>query len=134
LSSQKGVEALDRRELNGMLTKELDSSGKVFTISNDTSLRIGIKKSAQAMIVATVSQDVERNSALSLIVGLLHILLLEEVSHILISHSKDVLIRELRHFSIVVKLRSIDFSKISLKRIKVRWWIHILFNKIEIDL
>jgi hypothetical protein len=86
------------------------------------------------MIVATVSQDVERNSALSLIVGLLHILLLEEVSHILISHSKDVLIRELRHFSIVVKLRSIDFSKISLKRIKVRWWIHILFNKIEIDL
>lgn len=69
------------------------------------------------MIVATVSQDVERNSALSLIVGLLHILLLEEVSHIRISHSKDILIRELRHFSIVVKLRSIDFSKISLKKI-----------------
>jgi len=46
LSGQKSVEAFDSRELNGMLTKELDSSLKVFIISNDTSLWIGIKKSA----------------------------------------------------------------------------------------
>lgn len=61
-----------------MLTKESLSSLDVSLVSNDTCILVRVEKFAEAMIITAISQDAERNSALTLIVRFLDIVLLKK--------------------------------------------------------
>lgn len=81
------------------------------------------------MIISAVSQDIKRNTTFTLIVRLLHIFLFEKVSQVLVANSEDILVGQLGHLRVVIKLRSNNFSKVRLEWVYVAYWIHILFKK-----
>ena len=63
-----------------MLAKQRLPACQVFFVTDDTSIFVGVKEPAQAFIVATITQDIESNSALALVIWLPNVFLVEEES------------------------------------------------------
>jgi hypothetical protein len=78
LTRKQHLKSLNLGESDGVLAEQSLSSVDVSLVSNDTCFLVRVEKSAETMIVSAISQDVERNSALTRIVGLLSIFLLEK--------------------------------------------------------
>lgn len=106
LSGQKGQEALDSRQSYGVLSKQSYSSLEILSITDNTGLSVSVEKSTQTLVVPAVSEDVQRDSAFALVVWLLHIFLLEEMSHIVLSDPKDVLVGQLGLLGMLIELWS----------------------------
>lgn len=76
-----------------MLAEKILSSFEILLISDDSCILIGVKKHAESMVVPAIFQNIERNTAFSLVVWLFDILLFKEKSQIIFPHSEDALVR-----------------------------------------
>jgi hypothetical protein len=89
-----------------VLSKQSYSSLEILSITDNTGLSVCVEKSTQTLVVPAVSEDVQRDSAFALVVWLLHVFLLEEMSHIILSDPKDVLVGQLGLLGMLIELWS----------------------------
>ena len=89
-----------------MLTEEGLSSLDIFFITDDSSLFVSVKEPAKSMIVSAISENIQTNSAFSLIIRLVDVFLLKEQCEIVLAYSKDILVCESWHLFVIVQRRS----------------------------
>ena len=100
LPAQQVLIGLDFGSRNEVLSENLSPSFKVMFVTDDATLHVCIEKSAQSSIIPALFQNVERDTAFSLIVRLLYILLLKKHLELLLGDSEYALLSHLWSFSI----------------------------------
>ena len=86
-----------------MLSKDSVSSCNVLLVTDDTCFFVCVQKHAQSMVITTLLEDVQRDSALTLVVGLLNIPFSEEHGQVFLGNPEDALIGDGRLFIILVQ-------------------------------
>jgi len=84
---------LDFGNGDGVLSKAFLPSAEVVFVTDDAGVEVGVQQAAKADVVAALLKDIQRNPALTLIVGLLVILLLKEHLEFLARDSEHARIR-----------------------------------------
>ena len=92
---------------DGVLSEKVLSSLNIRLVADNTSLLIGVQQFAEPMVISAISQDIETYSAFTLVVWLFNIFLLKEKCEIILSNSKDALVRKSWHLFIVIQGRSV---------------------------
>lgn len=85
-----------------MISKEILSSFEISLVSNNSCVLIGVKQFAETMVVSTISQNVKRNTAFTLVVRLIDVLLFKEKIQIFLSHSENALVRKNCNFLVII--------------------------------
>jgi hypothetical protein len=75
-----------------VLSKEYLSPLEIPLVSQNSSLLIRVQQTAKAMVIATIPQNVQRNTAFALVVRLFVVFLLKEKGEVFLSNPEYALV------------------------------------------
>ena len=100
-------ERLDGGQSNGVVAEDLLSSLQVIFVSDDSCFHISVEVGAKALVVSAVLENVQRSSALSLVVWDLDVFLQEEQLQVFLSDLEDALVGDVVLRVVLLQLRTL---------------------------
>ena len=91
-----------------MFPEEQLSALQVPLVTNNTCVLVSVEQATNAVVVSAISQNVQRDAALALVVGLPNVFLLEKERKIVLAQPEDALVGKRRCLLVMAEQRRSD--------------------------